>query len=154
MVRMIASAIDLRAMLGIESLLFTLSCGARRHVTVRTPCMIVRCGSQTKRYVPFFNLTIHFVVPLPLTLVFLSTPGPVRWKSWIDARSWMVIAYVPAFTDFLLIEIVKPGPTVPVSVLVVAAAVADAGLAIATIASIVVRLPMIFRMDAPWVAGE
>src|SRR3954471_11797810 len=90
----------------------------RSHVTLRTPCMIVRCGSHTKWYVPFFNFTVHFVVPVPLTLVFLSTPGPVRWKSWIDARSWIVIAYVPAFTAFLFIVIVKPGPTVPAIVFV------------------------------------
>src|SRR3977135_2894309 len=30
-----------------------------RHVTVRTPCMIVWCGSHTKWYVPFFNFTVH-----------------------------------------------------------------------------------------------
>jgi hypothetical protein len=39
----------------------------------------------------------------------------VRWKSWIDARSWTVITYVPDFTGFLLIVIVKPVSTVPVS---------------------------------------
>src|SRR3954452_4479063 len=107
----------------------------RSHVTLRTPCMIVRCGSHTKWYVPFFNLSVHFVVPVPLTLVFLSTPGPVRWKSWIDARSWMVIAYVPAFTLFLFIVIVKPGPTVPVRAFVSTAA--NAELASANVARVV-----------------
>ena len=38
--------------------------------------MIVWCGSHMKWYVPFFNFTVHFVVPVPATLVFLSTPGP------------------------------------------------------------------------------
>jgi hypothetical protein len=51
--------------------------------------MIVWCGSHTKWYVPFFSFTVHFVVPVPVTLVLLLTPGPVRWKSWIDARSWI-----------------------------------------------------------------
>src|SRR3954471_6315512 len=58
----------------------------RSHVTLRTPCMIVRCGSHTKWYVPFFNLSVHFVVPVPLTLVFLSTPGPVRVEV-VDRRA-------------------------------------------------------------------
>src|SRR5258708_29760547 len=101
--------------------------------------MIVRCGSHTKWYVPFFNFTVHLVVPVPVTLVFLLTPGPVRWKSWIDARSWMVIAYVPAFTVCLFILIVKPGPTVPVSVFALAGP--NTGLASASLASIVVRPP-------------
>src|SRR3954452_24712144 len=109
----------------------------RRHVTLRTPCMIVRCGSHTKWYVPFFNFTVHFVVPVPATLVFLSTPGPVRWKSWIDARSRMVITYVPAFTVFLFIEIVKPGPTLPVSVFALVAA--KVGPASASVARSVMR---------------
>jgi hypothetical protein len=51
--------------------------------------MIVWGGSHTKWYVPFFSFTVHFVVPVPVTLVLLLTPGPVRWKSWIDARSWI-----------------------------------------------------------------
>jgi hypothetical protein len=46
--------------------------------------MIVWCGSHTKWYVPLFNFTVHFVVPVPVTLVVLLTPGPVMWKSWID----------------------------------------------------------------------
>src|SRR5436189_4986337 len=91
-------------------------CACRRHETLRTPCMIVWCGSHTKWYVPFFNFTVHFVVPVPGTLVLLSRPAPVRWKSWIDARSWIVITYVPAFTVFLFTEIVKQRPTVPLSV--------------------------------------
>src|SRR5882757_2115952 len=109
--------------------------------------MIVRCGSHTKWYVPFFSFTVHFVVPVPLTLVFLSTPAPVRWKSWIDARSWMVTTYVPAFTVFLFIVIVKPGPTVPVRVFVFTAA--DVTLASASVARIVVRPRVIRRMGAP-----
>ena len=40
--------------------------------------MIVRRGSHTKWYVPFFNLTFHFVVRAALTIVFLSTPRSVR----------------------------------------------------------------------------
>ena len=31
-------------------------------VTFSTPCMIVRWGSQTKWYVPFFSFTVQFVV--------------------------------------------------------------------------------------------
>src|SRR3954468_16107674 len=99
--------------------------------------MIVWCGSQTKWYVPFFSFTVHFVVPVPVTLVFLLMPAPVRWKSWIDARSWMVIADLPAFTVFLFIVIVKPGPTVPVSVFAFVLAAANVGLASASVARIV-----------------
>src|SRR3989440_12695495 len=99
--------------------------------------MIVRCGSHTKWYVPFFSFTVHFVVPVPVTLVVLSTPGPVRWKSWIDARSWMVITYIPALTVCLFIEMVKPGPTVPVSVFAFVAA--KVGPASASVARSVVR---------------
>ena len=52
-------------------------------------------------------------VPVPLTLVFTFTPGPVRWKSWIDALSATTSLIVPALVGFLLIVIVNPGPTVP-----------------------------------------
>src|SRR5438445_10813777 len=64
----------------------------------------------------------------------------------------MVIAYVPAFTVFLFIEIVKPGPTVPVSVFVFVAA--DVEPASASVARIVVRPPVISRMGAPLVRRE
>src|SRR4051812_36756225 len=114
--------------------------------------MIVWCGSQTKWYVPFFNFTVHFVVPVPGTLVCLLTPGPDRWKSWIDARSWMVITYVPDFTVFLFMVIVKPGPTVPVSVFVLVPA--DVELASANVARIVVRPMVISRIGAPSVSRE
>src|SRR3954471_11454800 len=112
--------------------------------------MIVWWGSHTKRYVPFFSFTVHFVVPVPGTLVFLLTPGPVRWKSWIDARSRMVIVYVPALTVFLFIVIVKPGPTVPVSVFAFVAA--NVELASASVARTPVKPMVIGRMGAPWVA--
>jgi hypothetical protein len=59
----------------------------RDHVTFGTPCMIVLWGSQTKRYVPFFSLTVYLVVLTAGTPVFLLTPGPVRWKSWMFERS-------------------------------------------------------------------
>jgi len=98
--------------------------------------MIVWCGSHTKWYVPFFNFTVHFVVPVPATLVFLLTPGPGEVEV-VDRREvWIVITYVPDFTVFLFIVIVKPGPTVPVSALAFVAA--NATLASASVARIVV----------------
>src|SRR3954470_16998917 len=65
----------------------------------------------------------------------------------------MVIAYVPAFTVVLLIVIVKPGPTVPLSVFAFVAA--NVELASASVARIVVSPMVIGRMRAPWLAdGE
>src|SRR5439155_16679167 len=89
--------------------------GLAAQVTLSTPRMIEACGSHTNLYVPFFSFTVQVVVPTAATLVFLLTPGPLRWKLCIDERSRMTILYVPAFTIFLLIVIVKPGPSVPVS---------------------------------------
>jgi hypothetical protein len=84
--------------------------------------MIVWCGSHTKWYVPFFSFTVHFVVPVPVTLVLLLTPGPGEVEV-VDRREVVdLITYVPAFTVFLFNEIVKPGPTVPASALAFVAA--------------------------------
>jgi hypothetical protein len=70
-------------------------------------------------------------VPTKVALVsVLETPGPVNEKVWIDALSWTMNVYLPAFsclTGLPLVVfsvIVKPGPTVPFSF--VAAVVADA----------------------------
>src|SRR6476646_4085939 len=98
-------------------------------VTLRVPFMIVLCGSQTNLYVPFFRVTFHVYVLTAETLVFLSTPGPVRWKLWMLDLSLTVIVYVPCGTDFLLIVIVKPGPSVAVSVPAWVVAVAPAARA-------------------------
>jgi hypothetical protein len=48
--------------------------------------------------VPFFRTTFQVKVPLPPVEVFLSTPGPLRWKLWSDAVSLTTIVYVPAFS--------------------------------------------------------
>ena len=63
----------------------------------------------------------------------------------------MVIAYVPAFTAFLFIAMVNPGPTVPVSarVLVFVLTAPNVELASANVARIVVRPRVISRMGAP-----
>jgi hypothetical protein len=58
--------------------------------------MIVRCGSHTKWYVPFFSFTVHFVVPVPVTLVFFSTLGPrqvevVDRREVVDGDHWELL---------------------------------------------------------------
>jgi hypothetical protein len=65
----------------------------------------------------------------------------------------MVITYFPAFTVFSFIVIVKPGPTVPVSVPVLTAP--NVELASASIARAVARAAVISRIGAPFLAeGE
>ena len=72
-------------------------------------------------YVPFFSLTVTVFVPLNgVVVIFLFTPGPVRWKSWMFDLSLTVILYEPALSVFTLAVpflrvMVKPGPTVPVN---------------------------------------
>ena len=51
---------------------------------------------------------------MPVTLVFLFTPGPVRWKLWTFDKSLTVIEYFPdlifvTFVPLFLSVIVKPG---------------------------------------------
>src|SRR5262249_37286001 len=83
------------------------------YLIVKLPCMIDLCGSQTNLYVPFFNVIVNVFVPVPETLVLTLTPGPVRWKSWIDDLSLTTSMIFPGFVGFFAIEMVKPGPTVP-----------------------------------------
>ena len=61
---------------------------------------------------PFFKVRVNVFVPVPPTDVFTSTPGPVRWKSWLDDLSATTIFALPAFVGFASL-IVKPGPTLP-----------------------------------------
>jgi uncharacterized protein YqfA (UPF0365 family) len=63
--------------------------------------------------VPFFSVTVKVFVPVPDTLVFTFTPGPVRWKLWIEALSATTSLILPALVGFFVSLIVKPGPTVP-----------------------------------------
>src|SRR5262245_61299918 len=83
--------------------------------------MKVACGSHTNVYLPFFRVTVHVELPVFGVLVLLFTPGPLRWKLWRFDLSLILNVYVPAFS-FLTAAlpcfsvIVKPGPTVPVSV--------------------------------------
>ena len=56
---------------------------------------------------------MNVFVPVAETLVFTLTPGPVRWKLWIDDLSSTTSLIVPAFVGFFAIVMVKPGPTVP-----------------------------------------
>src|SRR5205809_4935643 len=78
--------------------------------------MTVACGSQTNLYVPFFSVTVHCVVPVEPTPVFLFTPGPVRWKLWMPDLSATVIVYLPALSVVTFFEpflrlMLKAGPT-------------------------------------------
>ena len=69
-------------------------------------------------YAPLLSFTVQETVPVKATSVVLSTPGPVRWKSWMELLSFTVILYVPGLSVFTAAPsfvrlIVKPGPTVP-----------------------------------------
>src|SRR5712691_5458857 len=72
-------------------------------------------------YVPGLSLTVHVWLPVNGTVVFLLTPGPKRWKLWIEDLSSTRIVYVPALSVFTtlpaedLTATVKPGPEMPVS---------------------------------------
>src|SRR4051812_17568308 len=89
--------------------------------------MIDACGSHTNVYLPFFKVNVHVDAPVLPTDVDLFTPGPLRWKLWIDDLSEILKTYFPAlsFVTFavpFLRVIVNPGPTVPVNVGVAASA--------------------------------
>jgi hypothetical protein len=73
--------------------------------------------------VPFSSVTVNVFDPVAATLVLTFTPGPVRWKSWIEDLSATTSLIVPAFVGFFASVIVKPGPTVSVEVGVAATAV-------------------------------
>src|SRR4051794_6513342 len=60
------------------------------------PCA---CGSHWKVYLPFLSVTVHVGELLPDTLVFLSTPDPLRWKLWIVAGSLTLTVHVPCGSD-------------------------------------------------------
>jgi hypothetical protein len=72
-------------------------------------------------YLPGFSVTDQVWLPVPLTDVFLFTPGPNRWTLWIEDLSRTLIVYFPApsvvtaFPAAVLTEIVKPGPLTPTS---------------------------------------
>ena len=65
---------------------------------------------------PGLRVTVHVVVVLPPTDVFLLTPGPKRWKLWIEDLSSTLIVYLPLASFFtalpaeVLRVIVKLGP--------------------------------------------
>src|SRR5689334_734206 len=78
-------------------------------------------GSHTKVYLPFFSFSFHVTLVVAPTDVFLSMPGPFRWKLWIDDLSEILKMYVPAFSFETFLPpfvrvIVNPGPSVPTSV--------------------------------------
>ena len=57
-------------------------------MTLKLPFIAAACGSQTYLYVPFFKVTVTVLVPEKATpVISLFTPGPVRWKLWIDDLS-------------------------------------------------------------------
>ena len=68
---------------------------------VQLPYMLEECGSQTYEYVlPAWKTTSSQVVsPVPPTVVALFTPGPLRWKLWVDDRSCTRTSYVPGASD-------------------------------------------------------
>ena len=55
--------------------------------TEKSPFMELACGSHWKWYFPACSVIVSFLVPLNETSVDTSTPGPVRWKSWMSAWS-------------------------------------------------------------------
>ena len=59
--------------------------------------------------------------PLTGPGVNVKTSGPVRWKLWKSDLSDTVSLIFPAFVGFFAMAMVKPGPTVPLNVGVVAA---------------------------------
>ena len=69
-------------------------------------------------------------MPVDGTLVFLFTPGPVRWKLWMFDLSDTLIVYDPArrlvtFELPFFMPIVKPGPTVAFNVVAACATATD-----------------------------
>ena len=88
--------------------------------TENAPFMDGLWASQKNAYCPFVNVTSQVSLPVPGTLVASSTPGPWRWKSWIEAISVTSIVYAPGASVVTGVppcvsEIVKPGPTVALS---------------------------------------
>jgi hypothetical protein len=84
--------------------------------TVKSPFMTAECGSHWKWYEPGWRSTVHVVEPTKSTVVERSTPGPVRWKSWLADWSVTSIVYVPGVSSVtgdppLVSEMVNPGPT-------------------------------------------
>ena len=55
--------------------------------TENVPFMDDWWASQTNEYCPSVRVTSHISLPVPEMLVASSTPGPWRWKLWIDAMS-------------------------------------------------------------------
>jgi hypothetical protein len=49
--------------------------------------------------VPATSVTFHVAIPMNETVVVWSTPGPLRWKLWLDDWSLTVIVYDPAGSD-------------------------------------------------------
>ncbi len=89
---------------------------------LKLPFMTVLWGSHRKRYVPFLNVSFQVTVAFLPTTVFLFMRGPVRWKLWIvDLSAIEIVYFLPALTFLTalpapsLSEMVKPGPTVPFS---------------------------------------
>src|SRR5918911_3548954 len=102
--------------------------------------MELACGSQTYVYLPFLSLSVTVFVPLAATVVITLLTGPLRWKLWMFDLSVTTNLYVPAlsvvtFAPPFFNVIVKPGPTVPVSVVAVGAATAVTASATAAAAT-------------------
>jgi hypothetical protein len=78
---------------------------------VKLPSIPGLCGSHTYTYVPATSVTFHVAVPTNETVVvWLTPPGPLRWKLWLDDWSLTMIVYDPAGSDVTAapVESVKP----------------------------------------------
>src|SRR6476646_1386291 len=108
------------------------------------------CGSHMKEYLPALSVNVHVELPVEPTEVDLFRPGPLRWKLWIDDLSEILNTYFPAFSLVTFAEpclrvMVKPGPTVPVSVGV--AASAEGTTSAATIAATATNFMSLLRQS-------
>src|SRR5688572_30552287 len=87
------------------------------------------------------------------------TPGPLRWKLWLDERSVILNRWVPALSRLTFLPpdlsvIVKPGPTLPLSVLAVAVPVpitADAAKTVVSAATASDLRPVLSLIVSSWI---
>ena len=99
--------------------------------------------------------TVHVSVPVPLTSVDSSTPGPVRWKLWMLALSSTLIVYVPAVSVLTSLPLAsvrlmsKPGPTVPSRVVPVEPPVSVVAVVSVVVVSVVPDAELSSRHHSP-----
>src|ERR671939_254155 len=77
--------------------------------TVKLPCMIDGCASQTYLYVPSVNVTVHVAEPTDSTSVAWLTPGPGRAKVSEAAAASSARDRRRDIVRFILSNWVRPG---------------------------------------------